>query len=150
MEIFSKFLTVPCVSALALRSNRHEWFPTETPLISPSMHFSPYCIVPYNFYLKWLLLSGEKLPRSFTIPYDFATKRGASLWIPLFFGRDSWTRTSEMQESKSCALTDLAISLCNNGIIAQKYGTVNPLSNAFSNVSLKRHAMTQKSARKPI
>ena len=66
------------------------------------------------------------------------------------FGRDSWTRTSEMQESKSCALTDLAISLCNNGIIAQKCGTVNPLSNAFSNVSLKRHAMTQKSARKPI
>ena len=27
-------------------------------------------------------------------------------------GRDSWTRTNEMQESKSCALTDLAISLC--------------------------------------
>ena len=27
------------------------------------------------------------------------------------FGRDSWTRTNEMQESKSCALTDLAISL---------------------------------------
>ena len=26
-------------------------------------------------------------------------------------GRDSWTRTNEMQESKSCALTDLAISL---------------------------------------
>lgn len=29
-----------------------------------------------------------------------------------FCGRDSWTRTNEMQESKSCALTDLAISLC--------------------------------------
>ena len=26
------------------------------------------------------------------------------------FGWDSWTRTSEMQESKSCALTNLAIS----------------------------------------
>ena len=26
------------------------------------------------------------------------------------FGWDSWTRTNEMQESKSCALTDLAIS----------------------------------------
>ena len=27
-----------------------------------------------------------------------------------FHGWDSWTRTSEMQESKSCALTNLAIS----------------------------------------
>ena len=40
-------------------------------------------------------------------------------------GRDSWTRTNEMQESKSCALTDLAISLCNIGIISQLLSGVN-------------------------
>ena len=43
----------------------------------------------------------------------------------LFRGRDSWTRTNEMQESKSCALTDLAISLCNIGIISQLLSGVN-------------------------
>ena len=39
-------------------------------------------------------------------------KQKTTVGVVFCFGRDSWTRTNEMQESKSCALTDLAISLC--------------------------------------
>ena len=57
-----------------------------------------------------------------TIP---ATNEKATHSGGVFRGRDSWTRTNEMQESKSCALTDLAISLCDIGIIAQVLVSVN-------------------------
>ena len=44
---------------------------------------------------------------------DPSEKQSVSKGIHSVFGWDSWTRTNEMQESKSCALTDLAISQYN-------------------------------------
>ena len=48
----------------------------------------------------------KRLGEGGTIP---ANKRHPLAQVP-FVGWDSWTRTNEMQESKSCAFTNLAIS----------------------------------------
>lgn len=44
--------------------------------------------------------------------YPDPQSRSVTVTLHSPYGRDSWIRTSVMQESKSCALTDLAISLC--------------------------------------
>ena len=51
------------------------------------------------------LLLRKSLGEIGTIPAQKGHPRGVS-----FFGWDSWIRTNVVQESKSCALTDLAIS----------------------------------------
>ena len=49
----------------------------------------------------------SKFPQNHANP---KTKKKGLTILSTLHGWDSWTRTSEMQESKSCALTNLAIS----------------------------------------